>query len=253
MRTPLIVGNWKMNKTPSEAVAFVRELLQAPLPAPAVEIVIAPPCPALGAVHAALGQDSPISLGAQNLHWEDRGAYTGEVSAPMLTDLGCRYVIVGHSERRALFGESNELVQKKLAAALRHGLRPILCVGESLQEREAGRTLDFITQQTTTCLQGFSEPQLATLTLAYEPVWAIGTGKAATPAQAVEVHQLIRRVLTAGWSSALAAATRILYGGSVTAQNATGFLTLSDIDGALVGGACLQTESFASIAKHAQR
>jgi triosephosphate isomerase len=253
VRTPLIAGNWKMNKTASEAATFVRELAQRKLPSPAVEIVIAPPFTALDAVHRALGTGSSIGLAGQNLHWENHGAYTGEISAPMLKDLGCQYVILGHSERRALFGERDDVIQKKLAAAFRHGLKPILCVGESLDEREAGRTTEIITGQLKRSLAGFNATQLAMLTIAYEPVWAIGTGKAASPEQAVLIHQTIRQLLQQEWSSAIAQGTRILYGGSVTPQNVTGFLASDEIDGALVGGACLKVESFASIVDLAQK
>ncbi|MFO0706974.1 MAG: triose-phosphate isomerase [Nitrospira sp.] len=249
MRIPLIAGNWKMNKTASEATAFVQELLRQQLTSQSVELVIAPPFTALESVRHVLGTDVSIGLAGQNLHWEDKGAFTGEVSAPMLKDLGCQYVILGHSERRMLFGETDEVVQRKLAAALRHGLRPILCVGESLAERESGRTTDIIAGQLNGCLSGFTAPQLASLTVAYEPVWAIGTGKAATPEQAVPVHRAIRRWIAQALMPALGETTRILYGGSVTPQNVAGFLASEEIDGALVGGACLQIESFATIAK----
>lgn len=232
---------------------FARELVQRKITSPAIEIIIAPPFTALDSVRHALGTGSSIGLAGQNLHWEDRGAYTGEVSAPMLKDLGCQYVILGHSERRALFGERDDVIQKKLAAAFRHGLKPILCVGESLDDREAGRTTEIITGQLTGCLAGFNATHLAALTIAYEPVWAIGTGKAASPEQAISVHQTIRQFLQREWAAALAQSTRILYGGSVTPQNASSFLASDEIDGALVGGACLQTESFASIADLAQK
>ncbi|HEX7765321.1 MAG TPA: triose-phosphate isomerase [Nitrospira sp.] len=253
MRTPLIAGNWKMNKTASEAAAFARELVQRKITSPAIEIVIAPPFTALDSVRHALGAGSFIGLAGQNLHWEDHGAYTGEVSAPMLKDLGCQYVILGHSERRALFGERDDVIHTKLAAALRHGLKPILCVGESLDQREAGRTTEIITGQLKKSLTGFNATQLSMLTIAYEPIWAIGTGKAAAPEQAILIHQAIRRFLQQEWSSAVAQGTRILYGGSVTPQNVTGFLASDEIDGALVGGACLQVESFASITNVAQK
>jgi len=253
VRTPLIAGNWKMNKTASEAARFARELIQSPLSAAVIDIVIAPPFTALAAVRDALGQASSIELGAQNLHWETHGAFTGEISAPMLKDLGCRYVILGHSERRAQFGERDDLIRKKLLAALTHGLNPILCVGESLHERESGITAEVIERQLKGCLAGFEPAQLAPLTIAYEPVWAIGTGKAATPDQAVDVHQLIRHTLETGWSASVAAATRILYGGSMTPQNVEGFLAFPDIDGALIGGACLQVDSFATIVRLAQK
>lgn len=253
MRTPLIAGNWKMNKTASEAAAFARELVQQNMSSPAVEIVIAPPFTALDSVRHTLGTGSSIGLAGQNLHWEDRGAYTGEISAPMLKDLGCRYVILGHSERRALFGEGDDVIQKKLAAAFRHGLKPILCVGESLGQREAGHTTEIITGQLKGSLAGFEASQLALLTIAYEPVWAIGTGKAASPEQAIPVHRTIRQFLQQQWSGSLSQTTRILYGGSVTPQNVSSFLASEEIDGALVGGACLQVESFASIADLAQK
>ena len=242
-----------MNKTASEAAALARELVQQNISAPAIEIVIAPPFTALDSVRQALKGESSIGLAGQNLHWEDHGAYTGEISAPMLKDLGCRYVILGHSERRALFGERDDVIQKKLGAAFRHGLKPILCVGESLDQRESGRTMEIITGQLKGSLAGFEASQLATLTIAYEPVWAIGTGKAAAPEQAIPVHQTIRQFLQQEWSSAIAQGTRILYGGSVTPQNVSHFLASEEIDGALVGGACLKVESFASIIILAQK
>ncbi|MBX9660944.1 MAG: triose-phosphate isomerase [Nitrospiraceae bacterium] len=253
MRIPLIAGNWKMNKTASEAAAFARELVQRNMTSPAIEIVIAPPFTALDSVRHSLGSESSIGLAGQNLHWEDHGAFTGEVSAPMLKDLGCQYVILGHSERRALFDEGDDVIRKKLAAAFRHGLKPILCVGESLSQREARRTTEVITGQLKGSLEGFEAAQLAALTIAYEPVWAIGTGKAASPEQAIPVHQTIRRLLQQEWSSAIAQGTRVLYGGSVTPQNVSDFLASEEIDGALVGGACLKVESFASIATLAQK
>lgn len=242
-----------MNKTASEAAAFARELVQRNMTSPAIEIVIAPPFTALDSVRHSLGSESSIGLAGQNLHWEDHGAFTGEVSAPMLKDLGCQYVILGHSERRALFDEGDDVIRKKLAAAFRHGLKPILCVGESLSQREARRTTEVITGQLKGSLEGFEAAQLAALTIAYEPVWAIGTGKAASPEQAIPVHQTIRRLLQQEWSSAIAQGTRVLYGGSVTPQNVSDFLASEEIDGALVGGACLKVESFASIATLAQK
>jgi triosephosphate isomerase len=246
----LIVGNWKMNKTASEATAFIRDL-NARVPAqPAnLELVVAPPFTALESVRLALGPSSPIQLGAQDLFWEDHGAYTGEVSAPMLKDLGCRYVIVGHSERRTLFGERGDLIQKKIRAALSHGLRPILCIGETLVQRDNGTTDHVLTQQVHDGLSGLATEALATITIAYEPVWAIGTGKSATVEQAIAAHRTIRQVLAALASPAVADCTRILYGGSVTPQNIESLLASDQIDGALIGGACLQVESFATIAR----
>ena len=254
MRKPLIVGNWKMNKTASEAASFIRDLRERlPAASPNADVVLAPPFTSLESTRNALGPSSWMSLGAQNVHWETHGAFTGEVSAPMLRDLGCRYVIVGHSERRALFGEGNETIQKKVRAALVHGLSPILCVGESLAEREAGRTESVVTTQLTGSLEGLTAQDLATVTLAYEPVWAIGTGRAATTEQAVAVHRLIRLFVETGWDSDTASAIRILYGGSVTPQNIESLLASDAIDGALVGGACLSPDSFATIVGVAQR
>ena len=238
-----------MNKTASEAAAFVRQLKERlPALSTTVELVVAPPFTALESVRIALGPSSPIQLGAQNMFWEDRGAYTGEVSAPMLKDLGCRYVILGHSERRILFGEQGDCIQKKIRAALNHGLRPILCIGETLAERENGTTDDVLTQQLHDGLSGLTSEALAAVTIAYEPVWAIGTGKSATVDQAVAAHRTIRRVLAATASPAIADCTRILYGGSVTPQSIEALLASDQVDGALIGGACLQVESFATIA-----
>jgi triosephosphate isomerase (TIM) len=248
VRTTLIVGNWKMNKTASEAARFVRELTKVLPQDPAVEIVLAPPFTALESVRTALGTSSHLGLGAQNMHWEAQGAFTGEVSGPMIRDLGCSYVILGHSERRALFGERDGDVQKKVRAALTHGLRPILCVGESLEERESGRTEPVVTGQVAAALNGLSDQEMEDITVAYEPVWAIGTGRAATVEQAVDVHRAIRLRIAGGWNQERAARVRVLYGGSVTPQNASSLLSEPDIDGALVGGACLKTESFATIA-----
>lgn len=253
MRTPLIVGNWKMNKTASEARTFVREFRES-FEAPAdAEVVLAPPFTALESVRSSLGPTSWIALGAQNLHWEGHGAFTGEISGAMLLDLGCRYVIVGHSERRTLFGERNTDVQKKVRAAVTCGLRPILCVGESLTERETGQTEGIIAEQLSSGLDQLTAADLKAVTIAYEPVWAIGTGRAATVAQATAVHRSIRAFLAKGWNDDAATTMRILYGGSVTAQNAASLLDASDIDGALVGGACLNPDSFAKIIAAAKR
>lgn len=241
-----------MNKTATEAAAFVRELAHRIPLSPAVEFVVAPPFTALDSVRAALGPSSPIQLGAQNVFWEDYGAYTGEISAPMLKALGCRYVILGHSERRRLFGEQDEEIHKKLRATLAHGLSPILCIGESLTQREQGETEHVLRQQLTGGLTGLSSQAMHGVTIAYEPVWAIGSGKAASVDQAVDAHRMIRAFLEDRWSADLAKATRILYGGSVTPENIGLFLQSGQIDGALIGGACLQAESFATIASVAQ-
>jgi len=252
VRTPLIVGNWKMNKTASEATAFVRDLVARLPRSPKTVIVLAPPFTALASVRAALGASSRIELGAQNLHWESHGAFTGEVSGPMLRDVGCTYAIVGHSERRTLFGERDGDIQKKVRAALTHGLHPILCVGESLKERETDRTDAVVTEQLTAALAGLTAKELSTVTIAYEPVWAIGTGRAATTDQAVAVHRSIRASVSKEWGQDIAAMMRILYGGSVTPQNAESLLSAEEIDGALVGGACLKSDSFATIVAAAE-
>jgi triosephosphate isomerase len=252
MRRPLIVGNWKMNKTASEAVAFIQAIQERMSGSPHADVVIAPPFTALESARNALGPSSWISLGAQNLHWETHGAFTGEVSAPMLRELDCRYVIIGHSERRTLFGERDEHVQKKVQAALRYGLSPILCVGESLAEREAGRTESVVTAQLSGGLAGVAIQDLASVTIAYEPIWAIGTGRTATTEQAVTVHRSIRLFIETGWDSKTASAIRILYGGSVTPQNIKPLLASDAIDGALVGGACLIPDSFATMISIAQ-
>ena len=237
-----------MNKTASEASVFVRELIQTRPAGSSIDLVIAPPFTALESARTALGVSSPIRLAAQNMFWQDHGAYTGEISASMLRDLGCQHVILGHSERRSLFGEQDEGIGKKVRSALTHGLRPILCVGETLAERDSGRTNEVLIQQLTGSISTLKAEDMATIAIAYEPVWAIGTGRAAAPAQAAAAHAAIRGFLATTWSAAVGDATRILYGGSVTPQNIESFLTLDDVDGALIGGACLQVESFATIA-----
>jgi triosephosphate isomerase len=249
---PLIVGNWKMNKTASEATAFIRDLCERVSASPHADVVIAPPFTALESARNTLGPSSWIGLGAQDVHWEPHGAFTGAVSAPMLRDLGCRYVIVGHSERRTLFGERNEHVQKKVRAALTHKLSPILCVGESLAEREAGKTESVVTAQLSGSLEGLTAQDMTTVTIAYEPVWAIGTGRAATTEQAVTVHRSIRLFVETEWNSDIASTVRVLYGGSVTPHNIEALLVSDAIDGALVGGACLNPDSFATIINLAQ-
>ena len=242
-----------MNKTASEAAVLVRQLLNL-LPASSVaEIVLAPPFTALEAVRSVLGSSSRIELGAQNLHWEPQGAFTGEISGPMLRDLGCRYVIVGHSERRTLFCERDEDIRKKVRAALTQGLRPILCVGELLTEREAAETERVVMRQLSTALDSLTPREMENVTIAYEPVWAIGTGRAATTEQAVSVHRTIRSFLSKSSNSEVASTVRILYGGSVTPQNAASLLEADEIDGALVGGACLKADSFATIASAAKK
>jgi triosephosphate isomerase len=242
-RRKFICGNWKMFKTAAEATALVREL-RTRLNA-TVQIAIAPPFTALAAAKSAL-QGSPIQLFAQNCHHEKQGAFTGEVSAPMLAELGCDGVILGHSERRQYFGETDEGVNKKLKAAFEAGLHPIVCVGETLAERESNKTWEVVSRQIRGALADIPDEQVAKLTLAYEPVWAIGTGKVATTAQAQEVHGLIRGLLYE-LSKEVAEAVRIQYGGSVKPDNAADLLAQPDIDGALVGGASLKSEDFAKI------
>jgi triosephosphate isomerase len=249
-RKKLLAGNWKMNKTSADAVSLARELVAAVGTQPDVEIVICPPFTALEVVAKAI-DGSLIKLGAQNMHFEASGAFTGEVSAPMLRAIFTTHVILGHSERRSLFGETDELVNKKLLAALKNQLRPILCVGESLAEREAGSTLKVVQTQTERGLEGVSKDQASTLIVAYEPVWAIGTGKVATTEQAQEVHAFIRGLLTKHYGEAVAQKVRILYGGSMKPANAPELLAQKDIDGGLIGGASLESRSFVELIKAA--
>ena len=247
MRVPLMVGNWKMHKTAAEAALLVEGLKPTVAAVRDLEVVVCPPFTALAAVARALA-DSPIGLGAQNLHWEKEGAFTGEVSAPMLAELGCSYVVVGHSERRQHFAETDEIVQRKARAAVTAGLRPIVCLGESLREREAGTALDVLEAQVKGSLRGLSGD--SGIVVAYEPVWAIGTGRTATPVQAQEAHAFLRKLVESLWSPAAAAATRILYGGSVKPDNARDLMAQPDVDGALVGGASLDPNSFGKIVRY---
>ena len=250
MRRKFICGNWKMYKTSGEAVQLVRELQQK-LAGAAAQVAVAPPYTALAAVKAAL-QGRAIELFAQDCHHEKQGAFTGEVSAMMLKDAGCDGVILGHSERRQYFGETDEGVAKKVRAALAEGLHPIVCVGETLQEREAGRTWEVVSRQVRGALGGLEGAALQKVTLAYEPVWAIGTGRTATTAQAQEVHAQIRGLLRDLGGDAVAAAVRIQYGGSVKPDNAADLLSQPDVDGALVGGASLKAADFAAIVSAAR-
>jgi triosephosphate isomerase len=236
-----------MNKTASEAAAFVRRLLQQVSSTAGIQVGLTPPFTALQAVRDALGSCPLFLLGAQNLYWEENGAFTGEVSSAMLKDLGCHFVLIGHSERRQYFGEQDAWTNKKVLAAIRHGLQPILCVGETLQDRDAGNTDTVIQRQLRAGLAGMEATSLESLTIAYEPVWAIGTGRAASPDQAVPVHRLIRRTIDGLSGSDSGGKVRILYGGSVTPQNIADFLVSEEIDGALVGGACLDPASFATL------
>jgi triosephosphate isomerase len=246
-RRPIVAGNWKMNKTVREAVDLVSDLRALVSTVRGrVEVVVAPPFTALDAVHRVL-EDSDIAMAGQNCHWEATGAFTGEVSAPMLKDAGCRYVIVGHSERRQLFGETDEMVNRRARAVVNAGLVPILCIGETLREREATETFHVVARQLRGALAGFSAHEVAHVVLAYEPVWAIGTGKNASADQAQEVHAFIREQLVEAHGRHVADAARIQYGGSVKPDNAAEILARPDVDGALVGGASLKAGDFAAI------
>jgi triosephosphate isomerase len=252
MRRPLIAGNWKMFKTVHDTVAYIRELRDTLKSLPGVDVVVAPPFTALyAACDAARGTE--IAVSAQNLHWEREGAFTGEVSAAMIREAGAEYVIVGHSERRTLFGETNLTVNKKLTAALGVQLVPIVCVGETLSQRDADQTLQVLDQQVKEGLDGLTAGQLEEMVLAYEPVWAIGTGRNATPDQAQEAQAYIRSRLRQWFGADTAERCRILYGGSVKPDNIAALLAQPDVDGALVGGASLDVRAFTDIVKAASR
>ena len=246
MRRPFIAGNWKMHKTASQAVALVNELIELVGGDQGVEMVVAPPFTALYPVARRL-KGSNIKLSAQDCFWEDEGAYTGEVSPPMLADVGCVYCIVGHSERRHIFGEESDEVARKTRALLAHSISPIVCVGETLDEREKGHTIEVVGSQLQGSLKGLSQGDMVKVVIAYEPVWAIGTGKTATPHQAQEMHAFIRQWLGDLFGEDVASSTSILYGGSVKPDNIRGLVAMDDIDGALVGGASLKASSFAQI------
>ncbi|MEN9800590.1 MAG: Triosephosphate isomerase [Pseudomonadota bacterium] len=251
VRKPVVAGNWTMHKTAAEAQSLARELRNAlGVVRDQVEVVLAPPFTALYPVGKAV-EDSNLLLAAQNCHAEAQGAFTGEVSAPMLKELGCRFVILGHSERRQLFGETDEGVNRKAKAVLAAGMLPIVCVGETLQERESGRTLEIVSRQLAGGLAGLDGAAVGRLVIAYEPVWAIGTGRTATSAQAQEVHAHVRGWVAQAFGKEAAAAVRIQYGGSVKPDNAVELLGQPDVDGALVGGASLKAADFAAIVKAA--
>jgi triosephosphate isomerase len=247
-RTPLIAGNWKMYKTTLEAVKTAQRLVELVADSADVDIMIAPVFTALDPVSQVVS-NSRVALGAQNLYWEKEGAYTGEISADMLLSAGCQYVIIGHSERRQYFGETDETVNKKIRAALDTALIPVLCVGETEEEREAGQTFSVLDKQVKIGLNEYFAKDLGTLVIAYEPVWAIGTGKTATKEQAQETHEYIRSLMNQTFDKALAQSVRILYGGSVKPANVSELMAMPDIDGALVGGASLDAESFSKIVK----
>ena len=252
MRTPIVTGNWKLYKTISEAVEFVIALRDLVADVTDVEIVIAPPFTALSAVARAL-EGSNIRLAAQDVFWEDKGAFTGEVSPVMLKESGCDYVIIGHSERRQYFGDTDESVNRKAKAAHIHGLKPILCVGEKLEDRDAGNTGLVVEEHVINGTFGFSEEEILSTVIAYEPVWAIGTGKTARSVQAQEVHGFVRSLLSRIYPTNVAMQVRLLYGGSVNPDNTSEFMTQRDVDGVLVGGSSLKVESFARIVKAANR
>jgi triosephosphate isomerase (TIM) len=248
-RRTLVVANWKMHKTVPEALQFTDEVQTQTGPCEDREVVIAPSFTALAEVGKAL-QQKGFSLAAQDCHWETRGAFTGEVSVGMLRDVGCRYVIVGHSERRQLFGETDDVVQKKVAAVLREGLTPIVCVGETLHQREAGQTFDVVGRHLACAVEAVSPDNAGRLVIAYEPVWAIGTGRTATPAQAQEVHAFLRERSAALFDKSIANQIRIVYGGSVKTENVDELMAQPDIDGLLVGGASLEVASFRRIIQY---
>ena len=247
-RLPFFAGNWKMNKTVEEALDLIRQLKISLSNVEGVEVAVAPPFTALYAISQEL-KGSSIRLAAQNLFYEEKGAFTGEISPLMLKGIGCQYTIIGHSERRQLFGETDETVNRRIKAALGQGLKPIFCVGETLKEREEGKTFPVIERQVEGGLRDIGGEEVKNIVMAYEPVWAIGTGKTATPEQAEEVHRFIRKILERFYSRKIAEGIRIQYGGSVTPENIKGLMRQEDIDGALVGGASLKSETFSKIVR----
>jgi triosephosphate isomerase len=246
MRKPFICGNWKMNTNRAGAVALAQAAARTAGRVRGVEVGVCPPACYLEAVIGAV-KGTPVVVGGQNMYFEEKGAFTGEIAGPMLKDLGCTHVVLGHSERRHKFGEGDELISKKVHAAFKFGLTPILCVGEKTEERNAGQTEAVVGRHVTTGMAGLSKEQARQVVIAYEPVWAIGTGLTATPQQAQDVHAFIRRSLTTLYDSTLAQEVRIQYGGSVTAENNFNLMSQPDIDGALVGGASLTAADFDKI------
>jgi triosephosphate isomerase len=251
-KKPFLAGNWKMFKTIPEALDTAQALLESLPESPDAEIVLIPPFTSLYSLFNIL-KDSPIRLGSQNIFWEDSGAFTGEISPVMLKDSGCTYAVIGHSERRQYFGETNATVNKKIKAALAHKIYPILCIGESLEEREKNRTIEKVDTQIDEGLEGFEPEEFRSLIIAYEPIWAIGTGLTATPEQAQEVHGYIRNKLAKMYGNDVSSCAIILYGGSVKPDNTFSLLKEKDINGALVGGASLKADSFAEIIKEGKR
>ena len=249
---PFIAGNWKMHKIIPEAVEMVIALKEASPQLTEAEVVVIPPYTMLSEVKKVI-EGSSIQLGAQNVFWEEKGAFTGEISPPMLKDAGCQYVTIGHSERRQYFGETNVTVNKKIKAALAHELTPIMCIGESLEEREKGNTMELVETQINAGLEGLGNDEMKQIVIAYEPIWAIGTGVTATPDQAEEVHSFIREKLVEKYGNEIASYAIILYGGSVKPDNTYTLLMEDNINGALVGGASLEANSFIQITKEAIR
>lgn len=250
VRKPIIAGNWKMHMTVAEARKLALDIKNGTVNlVEGVDVVVCPPFSALSPVAEVL-KDSGVKVGAQNCFWEEKGAFTGEISAPMLQEIGCEYTIVGHSERRTYFGEPDDWVAKKAAAVLGHGISPIVCVGEKLEEREAGTTKDIVRGQLLGSLREIDSEQMLKTVIAYEPIWAIGTGRTATPDQAQEVHAFIRNVLIDLHGLEVALRMRIQYGGSVKPDNIADLMAQPDIDGALVGGASLEAASFTKIVDH---
>ena len=252
MRKPLVAGNWKMNKTVSEAVDFVNDLKPALRDAQDVEIVVCPAFVALSEVGKML-EESSIKLGAQNMYMQENGAYTGEISPLMLKEAGCRYVIIGHSERREYFKEDNKLINAKIKLALKYRLHPILCVGETLSEYQNDQTIDIVKTEIIEGLAGIDNEQMSNIAIAYEPIWAIGTGKTATPDDANKVHKIIRDIISEMFDAKTGEKTRIQYGGSVKPDNMSALMEQPDIDGALVGGASLSAESFIRIVNYEKK
>ena len=251
MRKKVIAGNWKMNNDINGTVGLISELKKE-LSTKSInaDVIVCPPFTNLETANT-LVKGSSIKLGAQNMYFEENGAFTGEISPSMLKSVGCEFVILGHSERRTIFGETDQVINKKIKTAVKHGLKPIFCIGETLEEREKGVTFKVIETQVKGGLEGLSESELSNLIIAYEPVWAIGTGKVATPEQAQEVHKFIRDLISKIYSAGFANSLVIQYGGSVKPDNAKELLSQPDIDGALVGGACLKADSFTKIVEGA--
>jgi triosephosphate isomerase len=249
MRQVIIAGNWKMNKTISEAMDLANSVKRSLYDIGELEVVLCPPFTALSDVKEVI-MDTNIKLGAQDVYWEKEGAFTGEVSARMLKDIGCEYVIIGHSERRQFFGETNEIVNKKVKAALSEGLKPIVCVGEKLEERKKGKTFEVVKDHVKNSLSGLSRDEMLKIVIAYEPVWAIGTGVNATKDEAQAAHKYIRELLEKMYDKELSGQVRIQYGGSVKPDNIKELISQDDVDGALVGGASLKADTFIQIVKN---